>query len=111
MSDRPTHFFRIVATNPPTLWDFTSLQGRGRDLQFPTPEALRLWGGLSVFETIGQAQEQRRRYPYLGRFVAELALPSNVSVRGERTTRTPGHWTLWAPPATLLACVTVVTSM
>jgi len=41
--------WRIVATNPPTLEDFRSHQDRGIELRRPTPDALRLWEGVSVY--------------------------------------------------------------
>jgi hypothetical protein len=112
MPDRPTRYFRIVETNPPTLWDFMSMEERGKELQFQTPLALRLWTGLSVFEEIAQAHAQRERYPYLGDYIAELEIPTDryPEIRCERTTRTPGHWTLWGDANELLACVTMVTS-
>jgi hypothetical protein len=111
MAERPTQFYRIVESDPPTLWDFTSLKARGRDLLHPTPEALRIWDGIAVYETVEQAREQRRRYPKIGRFVAEVLVPLDAEIRCERTTRSDGHWTLWAPPEKLLALASVVPSV
>jgi len=53
-------------------------------------------------------------YPMLGEFVTELHIPAVTpeeqpqNLVYERTLRTPGHHTLWAAPALLLACVTRV---
>jgi len=64
-----------------------------------------------VFATEAQAHRQARGLPMLGGFVAELRIPT-LTPEGqpqnlvyERTLRTPGHHTLWASPALLLACV------
>src|SRR3712207_6082759 len=98
MSDRPTRFFRIAQSNPVTLWDVLSSARRGRKLRRSTPELERLFAGVSVFETLEQGRAQARRYPQLGRFIAEIDRPLDALVECERTTRTEGHWTIWARP-------------
>lgn len=95
--------FRIVLTNPPSLHDFTSNAALRKTPQRPDPEVLRLWDGLSVFASEAQARRQARRLPFLGSYIAEMALPINA--RCERTRPTPGHHTVWGNPAMLLACV------
>jgi hypothetical protein len=46
--------------------------------------------------------------PRLGRFIAVVQVEEGGPVTFERTTRTPGHFTLWGDPATLLARVRAV---
>jgi hypothetical protein len=110
----PLKVYRIVKTDPPTVTDCTPQAQLGRRLVDPTPEKLHLWSGLSVFATEAQARRQARSYPMLGGFIAEIVFPPPTSeglpfdLICERTLRTPGHYTLWAVPALLLACVTRV---
>jgi hypothetical protein len=101
-------FYRVVKTDPPTLTDFTSNAARGRPLPDPTPETRRLWAGLSVNATEAQARRRARQYPALGAWIARLELPVAAPVQIERTTRIPGHHTLWGEPAVLLGSVVVV---
>ena len=101
-------FYRVVKTDPPALADFTSNAARGRPLPDPSPETRRLWAGLSVNATEAQARRRARQYPTLGAHIARLELPADAPVRVERTTRIPGHHTLWGEPAVLLGCVVAV---
>jgi hypothetical protein len=110
-SDRAIRFFRIVETDQPTLWDFLSSARRGRKLRRPNPELERLFAGISVFETIEQARLQAQKYPDLGSFIAEIEVPVDVEAVCERTTRTEGHWTIWASPVLLLQRVISVTGI
>ena len=99
-------FYRITA-NPPTLTDFTSAIARGRPSP-RDPEARRLFDGISVFATEGQARRKALDYPILGDHVARIELPDDSSVRIERTTTSRGHHTIWGEPALLLSCVVSV---
>jgi hypothetical protein len=101
-------FYRVVKTDPPTLADFTSNAARGRPLLDPSPETRRLWAGLSVNATEAPARRRARQHPALGAWVACLELPAAAPVQIERTTRIPGHHTLWGEPAVLLGCVVAV---
>jgi hypothetical protein len=65
---------------------------------------------VSVFETLSQARKQAREYPRLGKFIAELVVPIDAPVVCERTTRTEGHWTLWASAGDLVGRVVMVVS-
>lgn len=43
--------------------------------------------------------------PRLGRFIATLVIPDHTPIRIEKTGSSPSHFTLWAEPTDLLACV------
>jgi hypothetical protein len=101
-------FFRIVETNPPSLYDFMSHQARGRELRFRTARSLRLWDGLSVYRTREDAVAQAGRSPRLGSFVATLAIPGDGTVRYELDNGPHGHCTIWGAPALLMNFVVSV---
>jgi hypothetical protein len=105
---RDRTFYRVVRQNPPALDDFTSNAAKGRPLRYPSPETARLWSGISVNATEAQARRRVRQYPMLGTHIARLAIRADSHIQIERTTRIPGHYTLWGDPAELLSCVTEV---
>lgn len=99
--------YRIVKTDPPSPNDFVSHQERGR--RPPNdPAKARLWGGLSAYETLHQAQRTARMFPLLGQFIAEIAIPDDGRITYERTTTSDGHYTVWGEPNDLLKRVTSV---
>jgi hypothetical protein len=104
----PRSFYRIVRNDPPTQDDFTSNAAKGRPLRDTDPETRRLWDGISVQATEAQSRRRVRQYPLLGRYIARIELPADAPVRAERTTRIPGHYTLWGDPAALLRYVVAV---
>ena len=97
-------------SNPPTRFDFTSHAERGKRARDDSPETLRLWAGISVYDTRRRARKTALMFPSLGPFIAELLIPMNGPIVWERTTRSFGHYTLWGEPDVLLACVTDVWS-
>jgi hypothetical protein len=100
-------FYRIVRTNPPTLWDLTS--GKDRGAAEPLSEAHRaVWDGLSVCSTLNQARRKHRISPMLGAFIAALRVPIDGSIRYARTLREDGHHMIWAEPADLRVIVVSV---
>lgn len=103
-------FYRIVKTDPATRADFLSLRALGRSASAGlTPRQLRQWEGISVFATREQALRQARRYPRLGRFIAEIRIAAGGPVRYERTNRdSPGHHTLWGTPHDLQQAVAII---
>ena len=103
----PTILYRIVETNPPTSWDFTSNEARGRPLHHPTPEKRRLWAGLSMFANEDRARRNARKFPALGSYIARLMIPDSESVQVERTLG-PGHYTVWGTPSYVLTFVAEV---
>lgn len=74
-------------------------------LRDPTPEASRLWSGVSVYDRLDRARKLATRRPELGRFVAVMRIPDDGSTRVGRTGSRAGHHTLWGEPRMLLACV------
>ncbi len=61
-----------------------------------------------MFSTLSQARRKRRTSPGLGNYIAVLRVPTDGSLRFERTLGGDGHHTLWAEPAVLLALVVSV---
>ena len=100
--------YRLVESSPPTLYDFTSQEVRGRPLRFRSARALRLWSGLSVYRRWLDAASLGSRSPALGAFIAELRGPLNGSIRFELDNGANGHCTIWGPPEVLLDFVVSV---
>jgi hypothetical protein len=91
--------------------DFTSNKDLGkkpRNAEIADPS---LHGGLSVMDTLERALERAREYPMQGTFVAELTIPTDSLIMVKRTTKTPGHYTLFGNADTILRCVTQVISV
>ena len=57
-----------------------------------------LWDGLSSYNTATQARRNARKRPSLGRYIAELRIPDDATVRVARTLNSPGHHTIWGDP-------------
>jgi hypothetical protein len=97
-------FYRIVWSDPPTLDDVRSHVERNLAIHVNDSEIRRLATGISVFRTVSQARKTaRKRPPWLGRgFIAQVTIPADADVRIERTTKTAGHYTLWAEPNDIL---------
>ena len=98
-------FYRIIRTDSATEADFLSDKARGFPPRNEEPLTLHVWDGISVFQTLAQAQRKARDYPFLGRFIAELDI--DVDMPGIRIERTfgRGHHTLWGEPAVLVRLV------
>ena len=75
------------------------------------PMLLAVFDGISVFSTLSQARRKRRRSPVLGQYVAVLRVPTDGSIRFERTFREEGHHTIWADEALLLSFVVSVAEL
>ncbi|MCC7369208.1 MAG: hypothetical protein IT306_12340 [Chloroflexi bacterium] len=98
-------FYRIARDNPPTAWDFTSNEVKGRQPRRPLlPSQRRLWRGLSHFDTLDAARAAALNTPALGKYVVEVDIPDDADVEIEQTGR-PGHFTIWASPVQLLRCL------
>lgn len=100
--------YRIALTNPLTLADFTSFAALGRRPRRADPNVDRLWDGLSMYDTEERARQKAKQLPYLGDHLARVAIPGGPAFRVQRTLASPGHYTVWGDPASLLGCVTEV---
>ncbi len=106
----PRTFYRTVKRNPPGREDFLSDRDAGK--RRPRQQGLvRLWEGLSVFETLEQARQKAIAFPAQGDFIATIVIPDDSRIRYERTGRSEGHHTLWGTPNDLLQCVVAVESV
>ena len=103
-------FYRLARFATPALEDFTpaALKGGPRPSD---PARLAVWDGLSVFSTLAQARRKHRVSPILGSYVAVLRVPTDGSVRFERTLGGDGHHTIWGTPASMMAMVVSVESV
>jgi hypothetical protein len=104
-------FYRIVSSNPPRQDDFLSQLSLGRTPRRATPHVLRLWDGISVYETEGQARDLARDSPHLGGYIAAVRIPEGGAIRYERATGRRGHCTLWGKPEDLLALVVSIVAV
>ena len=93
--------YRLLYGRVPVAEDFRS-QSPQRAAQAGTPELLR--AGLSHFLTLADA-ERARALP--ASRVARIVLEPGRGIHVARTGRRPGHVTVWARPADLLACAEV----
>jgi hypothetical protein len=96
-------FYRIVRSNPSTLDDFMSNRAKGIPMARPDPEVELLWDGISVYATETQARNQAKAKPWLGAYIAELAVSDEDPITFRRTGTGRGHHTLWGEPVVLKA--------
>lgn len=100
-------FYRIVHTDPPEVADFLSNAAKGKRPRRPTPDVLRLWDGISVYDILRQARITAQTFPHLGRHIAILHVPDDGSVQFAQTLDpAKGHFTLWGDPVVLRKYVT-----
>ncbi len=98
--------YRIVRTDPPTRRDFMSEAELGKPPRGDDPLAERVWSGISTYQTEAQARRKASTYPWLGAYIAALAIPAGGAIRIERTfPRSAGHHTLWGDAHELLRYV------
>ena len=100
----PITLYRVIRTQHPSWSDFLSNLVRDqppRDVEVDDPLE---WAGISTFEDPEEARDRARRFPTLGRYIAELRIPerSPVLVRPSVGVR---HWTIVGGPGLLLAYV------
>ena len=94
------HFYRIAQTDPPELVNFQLAKERGSAAPASLTR-LAVWDGLSVYSTINQARRKQRISTWLGAYIVTLRVPTDGSIRIERTLGGDGHHTLWAPAEVL----------
>jgi hypothetical protein len=111
VSDTPyVEFFRILEGPLPTLRDFMSYEALGRQPRRRTPEVLRRWSGISVYQTEEQARALASWRPSIGQYIATIRLEVSGPFRWEQTgDPDSGHHTLWSEPSNLLQRVVSVT--
>lgn len=73
-----------------------------------TPEAKESWRGISVFDTIENAEAHVGRSAHLGTYAAVMEIGPEQRVEAKRTGGTRGHWTLWGSADEMLSCVTAI---
>lgn len=98
-------YYRIVHSNPPTLEDFYSHDQLGKPCH--DYQNLGICSGISVNELLTEAHQKAASYRGLGNWIATIAIdPSLVTFRVARTGRQrERHFTIWADPEALRACV------
>ena len=101
----PRTFYRIVHSIEPTLDDFMSQKALGIPMARPDPEVELIWDGISVYATEVQARRQARAKPWLGSYIAELAISESDPVTFRRSGTGRGHHTLWGDPTDLRSFV------
>lgn len=109
-STRPAvTLYRVVQTNPPTVRDFLSQKVLGIPLKHETAKVLRLWDGLSVYRTEGQARARAVQTPRLGQYIAELNVPlDHDHITVELDNGRHGHCTIWGSPWLLRSLIVAI---
>jgi hypothetical protein len=95
--------YRITKNNPATVADFSSEYSMGREPRGVDDLALLFWFGVSLFATDVQARRKAQKWSVLGKFIAELDVPTSKFIVLRRTLGR-GHHTAWAVPELLLGC-------
>lgn len=112
VSQATRSFFRIVESDPPTLMDFVSHRVKKGEPTLGLPaELLRLWDGLSVYDSKDYALRRAKRLRRLGRFVAEVRIAEAGPVRYEKTTKDRHYYTLWGDAEEIRQRVTRVVAV
>ena len=84
--------FRVAKTNPPSAEDFKSHEELGK--KSTGPQCLRV--GLSLFQTIDDAEHLTQLFPKLGRYVLRGQLqPHHGVTKLTPSNRYPTHTTWW----------------
>ena len=97
--------YRILANNPPAVWDFASVKERGGSLRRNTRKATRLFDGLSVYRNEDQTRQLATASPRLGNFIAELRIPADADITLQFDSGRHGHCTVWGDSTQLLGFV------
>lgn len=93
-------FFRIVQRDPPTPDDFMSNESKGIPLRGLEVREVQIHRGISAFERQQDAQDAQRRYPKLGRFLAEFEVADDdPEIQFRLTSGRNSHYTVWGEPA------------
>jgi hypothetical protein len=95
-------FYRMVATDPPTNWDFLSQAARRQPPPRQDAEFLEAWRGLSVLDTYKVARQNGKKFRWRhGEYIAILSIPDDAPF----TYKGPehrGHWMIYDAAGTML---------
>ena len=98
----PRHFYRLVRTNPPTVWDMLSQAARRQPSPRHDDAFVREWQGLSVFDTYQAAKELGLRFRWRhGQYIAILQVPDEAPISYRGPDRR-GHWLLYGVDGSML---------
>jgi hypothetical protein len=116
VSQAPQRLYRIILDAEPTTNDFVSYAsqyiqairaGQAPPVSQPRrASGLHMWSGISVYDSEEAARGTAQQYGR-GNFLASL-VPSTDDedqIRLEKTGQDLQHYTLWASPQVLRACV------
>ncbi len=104
-------FFRCLVTREPTRIAFVSSAAAGEEMRPPyTPERMRLWDGISIYDSRERARWRGARMTPPRRWIAVLLIPDDSLIMVEKTLRDPAHFTAWATPEQFIDCVLFIVS-
>ena len=101
-------FYRIVKTTPPTLDDFTSNAAKNRIPRGREVTDSAVHHGLSMYSRQDDAIHMAQRFPKLGDFIAEVAIPiadPDIRIRRHAINPNDSHHTVWCAPDQCLSYV------
>lgn len=88
-------YFRVLDSENLAVTDFMSAKEKGEPLRLPhTSDRLRLWEGVSVFDSLDAARSLARRRQPPRRWIAVLRVQETVGIHIEKTGRNPSHHTV-----------------
>ena len=76
----------------------------------PSDDLIAMWSGISVFATESQARAKHRRFPSLGRYLAEVEIDDEIVV-SRQTGFDRGHDTIWGDPEEIKGGVKIRTAI
>jgi len=94
-------FYRTVKHVPPIREDFFSGKEQGKPMP-GKPHQIRLWEGISTWDTLHEARRRAMANPHQGQFIAAIEIPSDGRITYKRTGTNEGHYTLWGNADVLL---------
>jgi hypothetical protein len=113
MTVEPPHVLdRLVPSLHPTMRDFMSYGALGIPPRRPLSSRQHdQWQGVSLYRSTHAAHRRAELAPEIGRYLAEVRIPADASVRIEQTGRDSDHYTVWADADDLLRWVVSVSPL
>ena len=100
-------FYRVAKSVPPPDDAYLTPRERGRKPRAGASAAdQRSLDGFSAFDDLGEAIEQGRRIPQLGRFVVRYDIPEGGGITWEQSGKNPHHFDLLGDKDVLKRCLT-----